>query len=262
MLSIRNVLLGATAIAALGVCSAAAPAPQNGASANPFAAPSTLPLQAPAFDKIKDTDYEPAFDEGMKQQLGEIDKIASDPAAPNFDNTIVALEKSGQMLTRVSTTFFNIVSANTSPALDKIQAAVAPKLAAHQDAIFLNPKLFQRVKAVYDSRAKLHLDPESQRLPQVDYLQFVHAGANLSDADKAKLRALNKEEATLTTDFQQKLLAATKAGALVIDNKARSCGFKRPGNCRRGRRRQGAEDARQMGHPAAEHDAAALARVA
>ena len=198
MHSIRYLLLGATAVAALGVSVNAEPAPQSALGANPFAKPSSLPLQAPPFDKIKDSDYLPALTEGMKQQLAEIDKIANNPAPPTFDNTIVAIEKSGQLLNRVSATFFNIVSANTNPALDKVQEDVAPKLAAHNDAIYLNPKLFARVKAIYDQRNKLHLDPESQQLLKVDYLQFVHAGANLSDADKAKLRALNKEEATLT----------------------------------------------------------------
>jgi peptidyl-dipeptidase Dcp len=221
MHAIRTIMLGASAAVALGVCAGAAPAPSSsGASNNPFAQPSPLPFQAPQFDKIRDSDYEPAIEEGMKQQLAEIDKIANNPAPPTFDNTIVAMEKSGQMLARATLTFFNIVGANTNDTLDKVQTAVAPKLAAHQDAIFLNPKLFARVKAIYDSRDKLHLDPESQQLLKIDYLQFIHAGANLSDADKTKLRALNKEEATLSTAFQQKLLAGTKAGALVIDNKA------------------------------------------
>ncbi|HSC18321.1 MAG TPA: peptidyl-dipeptidase Dcp [Rhizomicrobium sp.] len=224
MSSFRPVLLGATAAAALGLAAGASPAPSP-VSNNPFAQPSTLPLQAPAFDKIKDSDYAPAFDEGMKQHLAEIDQIANNRAAPTFDNTIVAMEKSGRMLDRVSTTFFNIVGANTNPTLDKIQADMAPKLAAHQDAIYLNPKLFQRVKAVYDSRDKLKLDPESQQLLKIYYRQFVHAGANLSDPDKAKLRELNKQEATLSTAFQQKLLAAAKAGALVIDNKSDLAGL-------------------------------------
>src|ERR1043166_3757451 len=161
----------------------------------------------------------------MKQQLAEIDKIANNPAPPNFDNTVIAMERSGRMLDRVSQTFFNVVQANTNDTLDKVQSAVAPKLAAHQDAIYLNPKLFLRVRAIYDSRAKLKLDPESQQLLKIYYMQFVHAGANLSDADKAKLRELNKEEATLSTSFQQKLLAAAKAGALVVDNKADLAGL-------------------------------------
>jgi len=128
----------------------------------------------------------------MKRQLSEIDRIANNSAPPTFDNTIVEMEKSGQMLARATQTFFNVVGANTNPALDKVQTAVAPKLAGHQDAIFLNPKLFARVKAVYDQRDKLHLDPESQQLLKIYYKQFIHAGANLSEPDKAKLRAINK----------------------------------------------------------------------
>ena len=219
---IHTVLLSAVAVAALGVAASAAPTPTASSSinSNPFAQPSPLPLHAPPFNKIKDSDYEPAIEEGMKEQLEEMAKIANNPAPPTFENTIVEMEKSGQMLTRATTTFFNIVGANTNDTLDKVQTAVAPKLAAHQDAIFLNPKLFARVKAIYDQRDKLKLDPESKQLLKVYYNQFIHAGANLSEADKAKLRELNKQEATLSTAFQQKLLAAGKAGALTIDNKA------------------------------------------
>ncbi|HEY2033789.1 MAG TPA: M3 family metallopeptidase, partial [Rhizomicrobium sp.] len=215
MLRIRSLCLGAAAVAVLATA----------ASANPFDAPSTLPLQAPMFDKIKDTDYQPAFEKGMREQLAEIDAIADNKAAPTFENTIVAMEKSGRMLDRVSETFFNVEQANSNPTLDKVQSDEAPKLAAHQDAIYLNPKLFARVKAVYNQRDKLKLDPESQQLLNIYYMQFVHAGANLSDADKAKLREINKEDATLETQFQQKLLAGTKAGALVVDNKADLAGL-------------------------------------
>ncbi|HEX3755708.1 MAG TPA: M3 family metallopeptidase [Rhizomicrobium sp.] len=188
-------------------------------AANPFARVSSLPFHAPPFDKIKDSDYAPAFDEGMKQQRAEIDAIASNSAAPTFDNTIAGMEKSGRMLDRVTNAFFGVVQANTDPALDKVQADEAPKLAAHQDAIYLNATLFARVKAIYAARASLKLDPEQQQLLKIYYRQFVHAGANLPPADKAKLREINKRDATLETEFQQKLLAATKAGALVLDDK-------------------------------------------
>jgi peptidyl-dipeptidase Dcp len=211
MLRLRTFYLGAAAVAVLGL---AAPA-----SANPFDHPSTLPLQAPMFDKIHDSDYEPAFETAMKQNLAEINAIANSKAKPTFANTIVAMEKSGRMLDRVSETFFNVVSANTDDALDKVQADVAPKLAAHQDAINLNAKLFARVKAVYDQRDSLKLDPESLQLLKVYYEGFTHSGALLSEADKTKLRAINEQDATLETQFQQKLLAATKAGGLVVDNK-------------------------------------------
>ncbi|MBI1366682.1 MAG: peptidyl-dipeptidase Dcp [Alphaproteobacteria bacterium] len=215
MLRINMLCLGAAASAML----------VGAASANPFDTPSTLPFEAPMFDKIKDTDYQPAFEEAMKKQLAEIDEIANNPAAPTFENTIVAMEKSGRMLDRVSEVFFAVVSANTNDTLDKVQSEEAPKLAAHQDAIFLNSKLFGRVKSLYDHRADLKLDPESAQLLKIYYEQFVRAGANLSEEDKAKLREINKKDASLETEFQQKLLAGTKDGALVIDNKADLAGL-------------------------------------
>ncbi|HEX6549165.1 MAG TPA: peptidyl-dipeptidase Dcp [Gammaproteobacteria bacterium] len=192
---------------------------------NPFMAPSTLPFQAPAFNKIKDSDFKPAIEAGMKLQLEEVEKIANNPAAPTFENTLAALEKSGQLLTRVSTVFNLLTGANTDPALQKIQGEVAPELAAHQDAIYLNTKLFKRIQAVYDQRDKLKLDPESRRLLEYDYQEFVLAGAKLSTRDKTRLKKLNEEEATLTTQFINKLLAGTKAGALVVDDKAKLAGL-------------------------------------
>jgi len=215
----RSILLGAACLAVLSFSAAAAPA------ANPFATASTLPLHAPPFDKIKDSDYQPAFEAGMKQQLAEIARIANSKAKPTFKNTIVAIEKSGRMLDRVSSSFFAVVQANTDDTLDKVQSEEAPKLAAHGDAIFLNAKLFARVKAVYDKRELLKLDPESMQLLNVYYLQFIHAGANLSDADKETLRGINKQDATLEASFQQKLVAGAKAGAFVTDDKAKLAGL-------------------------------------
>jgi peptidyl-dipeptidase Dcp len=180
---------------------------------NPFYAPSTLPFQAPPFDKIKDSDYQPAFDAGMAQQLKEIEAIADNPAAPTFDNTFVALEKSGQLLTRVAAAFNDVSQANLDDALEKVRDFEAPKLAAHKDAIFLNPKLFQRVAAIYNQRLSLKLDPESLRLVEFDYKLFVHSGANLPDSDKAKLKKLNEEDSTLENTFMNKLLAGTKDAA-------------------------------------------------
>jgi len=199
--------------------------PVTAAPVSIFAAPSPLPYHAPQFDKIKDSDYAPAFAEGMKQQRAEIDAIANAKDAPTFANTIAAMEKSGRMLDRVSSTFFNVQGANTNDALDKIQTDVAPKLAAHSDAIFLNPKLFARVKTLYDGRAGLRLDPEALQVLTLYYRQFVHAGANLSAKDKARLMEINKQDASLETDFQQKLVAAAKAGALVVDDKAQLAGL-------------------------------------
>jgi peptidyl-dipeptidase Dcp len=211
----------------LGTCTLLLLTVQAGSAqnANPFAAPSPLPLHAPQFDKIKDTDYRPAFDEGIRQQLAEIDLIANNPAPPTFENTIVAIETSGRMLDRVSATFNAVVQANTSDTLEEIQRVEAPKLAAQKDAIFLNPKLFARVKSVYDRREQASLDSESRRLLEVDYRQFIHDGANLSDTDKARLREINQQDATLETAFQQKLLAAAKAGALLLDTPSALAGL-------------------------------------
>src|ERR1700679_3312447 len=164
-------------------------------AANPFTTASSLPYQAPRFDIIKDSDYQPGFEAGMKEQIVETRQIADNPAAPTFDNTIAAMERSGRILDRVSNTFFGVVQANTNPALGKVQTEEAPKLAAHSDAIFLNPKLFARVKTLYDARASLKLDAEGQQLLKIYYFQFVHAGANLSAADKIKLQDINKRDA-------------------------------------------------------------------
>ncbi len=189
-------------------------------SQNPFLIVSTLPFQAPQFDQIHDYDYKPALEEGMKQQLEEIQKIADNPAPPTFDNTLVAMEKSGQLLHRVSLVFNAITSANTNPALQKVQEEEASKLAAHHDAIFLNPKLFERVKIIYQKRDELKLDNESKKLVEYYYDEFVHAGAKLSPGDKDKLKKMNEEEATLIAKFVNKLLGSTKEGALVVNDES------------------------------------------
>src|SRR6185312_1225811 len=152
-------------------------------------------------------------------------KIANNPDAPTFDNTFVAMEKSGAMLGRVQHAFDAVTGANTDDALQKVQEEEAPKLAAHADAIYLDDKLFKRVEAVYNQRATLKLDPESDRLVEVVYKDFVHAGAKLSEADKTRLKALNGEESTLSTQFTNKLLAATKDAALVVDDRAKLAGL-------------------------------------
>jgi len=192
---------------------------------NPFYAPSTLPFQAPPFDKIKDTDYQPAIEAGIAQQLEEIRTIAENPAEPTFDNTLVALEKSGQLVNRANLVFNGVTSANMNPVLQKAQDEVAPKLAALNDGIYLNTKLFKRVEKLYEQRKTLGLDPESMRLLEYQYKEFVLAGAKLSDDDKAKLKKLNEEEANLTTDFVKKLLAATKDSAYATKEKAALAGL-------------------------------------
>ena len=190
------------------------------AQTNPFFNPSPLPLQAPPFDQIKDADYQPAIEEGMKRQIAEVEAIANNPDPPTFENTIVAMEKSGDLLTRVAKVFFNLAQSNTDETMQKVEADESPKLAAHQDAIFLNPKLFARVKAIYDQRNALNLDAESKWLVERYYRNFIRAGAQLSEADKTTLKALNQEESTLSTQYRQHVLADTGASAVTVDNKA------------------------------------------
>jgi peptidyl-dipeptidase Dcp len=192
---------------------------------NPLFTASTLLYQAPPFDQIKDTDYQPAIEEGMKRQRTEIDAIANQTDPPTFANTIEAMERSGELLTRASKIFFNLTQSNTNDAFQKIEAEESPKLAAHQDAIFMNPKLYARVKALYDKRGSSGLDAESQYLIERYYKNFVRAGAQLNDADQATLRALNQEESTLTTKFREHVLADTDASAIVVDTKAELAGL-------------------------------------
>ena len=153
---LRGILLAAACLCG-SLCAGPALSPALAAlpAANPFAAPSTLPYQAPRFDRIKDGDYRPALEEGMRQHLAEITAIANNKAAPSFENTIVAMERAGRLLDRVGNVFFAVVQANTNPALDKIQTEFAPRLAAHDDAIRLNPRLFARIKTLHDQQATL-----------------------------------------------------------------------------------------------------------
>jgi len=192
---------------------------------NPFYAASTLPFGAPPFDKIKDADYQPAIEAGMAQELAEIGKIADNPAAPTFENTLVAMERSGRLLARASAAFNGVNQANTNPVLQKAKTALAPQIAAHVDAIRLNKKLFGRIAAIYAKRAALKLDAESLRLVERQYAEFVHSGANLSDNDKDQLKSLNKELSSLSDAFSKKLLEATKAGAYATQDKAALAGL-------------------------------------
>ena len=192
---------------------------------NPFSAPSALPFQAADFSKIKNSDFKPALEAGMKQELEEIEKIANNTETPTFENTLVAMEKSGQLVRRVSCVFGLLSGANTNPELQKLQEEVAPKMAATTDAIYLNSKLYKRVEAIYNQRAQLKLDPESMRLIDFYYKKFEMAGAKLNDADKETLKKLNGEEASLSAKFNNQLMAAAKAGALVVGDKAELAGM-------------------------------------
>ncbi|HEU5219624.1 MAG TPA: M3 family metallopeptidase [Gemmatimonadales bacterium] len=186
--------------------------------ANPFFTASALQYQAPPFDRITDADYLPAIEEGMKQNLAEIDAIAAQDSAPTFANTIEPMERSGELLTRVLKVFLALTQANTDSTLQQVQETTAPELAAFRDSISLNARLFQRIRTLNDQRNTLPLDPEQKFLVGKYYRDFVKAGALLSDADKTSLRAMNKEESELTTTFQNQLLAATNAVALVISD--------------------------------------------
>src|SRR6267154_4007896 len=195
-------------------------------SENPLMQESTLPYHYPAFDKLKDEHFVPAIEAGMREQLKEIDPIANNSEKPTFDNTIVALERTGRLLDRAERTFSNLNACDTNPTRQKIDKEMAPKLAAHHDEIFLNPKLFARVQVLYDKRDKLGLDPESAYLLERYYKDFVRAGAKLSDADKEKLKKINAELARLQTDFEQNVLKERNVSSVVVDKKEELGGLK------------------------------------
>ncbi len=185
---------------------------------NPFLHVSLLPYQAPHFDLIEDSHYRPAFDEGVRRQREEIAAIINNPAPADFDNTLVALEQSGQLLGRVTRVFFAMAGANTNPLIQQLDEQFSAELAELGNDIWLNDALYQRVKQVWQQRDALSLDPESRRLLEVSWQRFQLAGAALAQEQKTALKALNTEEALLQSQFQQRLLAAVKSGGLVVDN--------------------------------------------
>lgn len=185
---------------------------------NPLLRKSKLQYQAPEFDKIQDKHFKPAFDFGLNEQLKQIEAIVENTEKPTFENTIIALENSGQNLRRAITIFSNLNSANTNSFLQKLDEEYAPIFAAHADKIFLNNKLYQKVKRIYETRLKLNIDAESVRLIEYYNQQFEIAGANLNDEKKAELKKINEQIATLQSQFNNKLLAARKVGGLVIDD--------------------------------------------
>jgi peptidyl-dipeptidase Dcp len=187
---------------------------------NPFYAPSDLPYQLPPFAQIREDHYLPAFERGMVEQLDEIAEIVEQSEPPTIENTLVALERSGQLLERVSAVFHNQTSADTNKNLQRIEADIAPKLAAHSDAIHLNGGLFARIKQLYKSREDLGLDAETRRLLERYYTDFVRAGAELDDEAQARLRTINEELSALSTTFEQNLLADTNESALILDDPA------------------------------------------
>ncbi|HUO09913.1 MAG TPA: M3 family metallopeptidase [Phycisphaerae bacterium] len=186
---------------------------------NPFARPSTLPYCMPPLDRIKDSDFRPAFEAGMAEHRRAIDAITAN-AAPSFENTLIPLEKSHMLLDRVSSVFFNLNSSHTNPEILKIASEMAPKLAAHEDAILLDPVLFARIDAIHRQRGELKLDAESLRLIELTHLEFVRAGATLATDQKTKLKEMNEQLATLMNQFQQNVLKGTNDSAVVVESVA------------------------------------------
>ncbi|MFI9332761.1 M3 family metallopeptidase [Kitasatospora sp. NPDC052868] len=185
---------------------------------NPFFKASTLVYELPPFAEIREEHYLPAFERGMAEQLAEIAEITANPEAPSFDNTLIALERSGALLRRVGAVFFNQASSDTTPGIDLVDAEVSPKIAAHTDAIHLDAELFARIEELYERRGELGLDAESLRLLERRHTRFVRAGARLGAAEQARLRSLNAELATAATAFRQNISADGHARALVLDS--------------------------------------------
>ena len=185
---------------------------------NPLFSASSLPYEAPNFDAIEIEHYRPAFKEGMKRELEEMEAIATNPEPPTFENTIVAMEKSGKLLRRTSSVFYNLTSAHTNDKIQEIQSEMAPKLAAHSDDILLNADLFDRVKTLYQKRDELELDEASLKLLEDTHREFVRAGAQLSEAEKERMREINERVSTLTTQFQDNLLEITQERAVLVDD--------------------------------------------
>ena len=198
---------------------------KNDENNNPFFKESALPYHAPDFTKIKNKHFKPALLEAMKQQSSAINKIVENTEKPTFDNTILALEKSKKMLDRVENVFNALTGANTNDTLKKVQTEIAPLEAKHFDEIYLNNKLFSKVKTIYDNCENLKLDAESLKLVDYYYKKFIAAGANLSDEDKSKLKDINAELATLSTKFNQTLLAADAAATIEIHDVKKLAGF-------------------------------------
>ena len=186
---------------------------------NPFYEPSTLPFEAPDFDQISEEHFRPAFIRGMEIELEEIDEIASNTEEPTFENTIVAMEKTGQMLTRSRLVFSNLNSSHTNDKIQEIQSEMAPKFAAHSDNIWLNGDLFERVETLYENRDELGLDAASYKLLEDTYRNFVRAGAQLNDEEQTRMRQINERISTLTTDFQEKLLEMMRERAVIVEDR-------------------------------------------
>ncbi len=189
-------------------------------SMNPLLTASTLPYQLPPFDRIRIEHYREAFTQGMRRHREEVALIAGNRAAPGFDNTVVALERSGELLERVSSVFFNLNVSDGNEAMQQLESELAPALQAHEDAVLLDPVLFARIDALHEQRATLGLEPEQRQLLERYHTQFTRAGARLPEAAKQRLRQLNEQLSTLTTAFRQNVLKATADSAVVVESRA------------------------------------------
>jgi peptidyl-dipeptidase Dcp len=192
---------------------------------NPFGVASDLPYGLPPFDRITDEHFLPAFEAGLAEHAAEVERIAAADEAPTVENTLVALERSGRLLDRVSSVFFNLVGSDSTPRIQEIQAAIAPRLTAHSDAIHLDPRLFARIDDLYSRRDSLGLDPETAWLLQRYRLEFQRAGAGLPEADQERLRVLNEELSSLSTRFQNNLLADTNDSAVLVTDATELAGL-------------------------------------
>jgi peptidyl-dipeptidase Dcp len=199
---------------------------QSGEAMNPFFVEKyDTPYEVPPFHLISDEHYLPAFREGIKRQQEEIDAIVNNPESPTFENTILPLENSGELLSRVTSVFYNLTSANTSDALEAIATEISPELSAHGDNIALNEKLFARIKQVWETRDQAGLNAEERKLLEEKYKSFERGGANLNDEDKTKLREINEKLALLSIQFGQNQLAETNDFKLVIEQKSDLAGL-------------------------------------
>ncbi|MGS0690784.1 M3 family metallopeptidase [Shewanella sp. 0m-4] len=217
-----------TATLALSACSTTST--QNSSAPmvqtqNPFLQASQLQYETPDFSKINDEHFQPALELGIKDHYQEVLAIANNSDAATFENTIIALEKSGELLTRTSKVFYNLAGTDSNPTLRKVQGEMAPKMAAHSDNINLNPALFARIETLYNQRESLGLSAEENRLVEVYYKRFVRAGAKLTETQKQQIRVLNEEQSTLTNEFAQRLMRLTKEIAVVVDSKEQLAGL-------------------------------------
>lgn len=223
----RLKLLGTFGVAALTCLAPASQAagPDPSMTDNPFFTESPLPYHLPPFDRIRESDYVPAFERGMAEHLRETEAIASNPDNPTFANTVISLEKSGSLLGRVRTVFDNLKALESDDGMKAIDLRISPLLSEHDDAVHLNPALFGRIDGLFKERASLGLDPESLRLLERYHLEFVRAGAQLSGSDQARLRALNGEIASLVTTFSQNVLKERNAFSIVVHDRSELAGL-------------------------------------